>query len=189
MQSENELYSYFAYLGPFWFVGLMGGSRNRELRFHLNQGIVLFITEICGVVSVYCLNRLLSSFDGVLGIIGTWLGRLLWVGIIALFFWLSVTGMLNVAKDEKRPLPLIGGIKLLKSGAKKSSNSRKPSNPAKPSNSRKPSAASGKSSQSSKGSAKNSSAASRKTAPKGTSAKTNKPSGSKSAAGSKKPRR
>ena len=114
MQSENELYSYFAYLGPFWFVGLMGGSRNRELRFHLNQGIVLFITEICGIVSVYCLNRLLSSFDGVLGIIGTWLGRLLWVGIIALFFWLSVTGMLNVAKDEKRPLPLIGGIKLLK---------------------------------------------------------------------------
>lgn len=183
MQSENELYSYFAYLGPFWFVGLMGGSRNRELRFHLNQGIVLFITEICGVVSVYCLNRLLSSFDGVLGIIGTWLGRLLWVGIIALFFWLSVTGMLNVAKDEKRPLPLIGGIKLLKSGTKKSSSSRKPSN------SRKPSAASGKPSQSSKGSAKNSSAASRKTAPKGTSAKTNKPSGSKSAAGSKKPRR
>lgn len=125
MQSENELYSYFAYIGPFWFIGMMSGSRNRNLRFHLNQGLVLFITEVCAIVSVFCLGRLLGMFDGVMGIIGLWLGRLLWLGVIALFFWLSVSGMLNVARGEKRPLPFIGGIKLLKSTSQKSASSRK----------------------------------------------------------------
>lgn len=180
LQLEDELYSYFAYLGPFWFIGLMSGSRNRELRFHLNQGIVLFITEICGVVSVYCINRLLGSLDGILGIIALWLGRLLWLGIIALFFWLSVTGMLNVAKAEKRPLPLIGGIKLLKA-TRKSSNSRKPSSSGTPTNA-------GKASNSGKKPTQSKASNQHKPAGTGKASTTRKPSGSKNAAGSKKPR-
>jgi len=174
IQSENELYSYFAYLGPFWFIGLLSGSRNRELRFHLNQGIVLFITEICAIVSVYCLNKLLGSFDGILGIITLWLGRLLWAGIVVLFFLLSVKGMLSVAKGEKRPLPVIGGIKLLKA-ARKSSNSRK-------------SSSSGKSANAGKKSNSGKTSASHKPANKSKASPSHKPSGSKNAAGSKKPR-
>lgn len=138
MQSENELYSYFAYIGPFWFIGMTSGSRNRDLRFHLNQGLVLFITEICAVVSVFCINRLLGLVDGaVLSFITLWLGRLLWLATAAFFFWLSVTGMLNVAREEKRPLPFIGGIKLLDKTSKKNSSSRRASSPRTTSSSRK----------------------------------------------------
>lgn len=138
MQSENELYSYFAYIGPFWFIGMTSGSRNRDLRFHLNQGLVLFITEICAVVSVFCINGILDLIDGaILSVIALWLGRLLWLGTAALFFWLSVTGMLNVAREERRPLPFIGGIKLLDKSSKKSSSSRRSASSRSASSSRK----------------------------------------------------
>lgn len=109
--SDIECYCYFAYLGPFWFIGLAADrSRNPKLRFHLNQGLVLFIAELAIFLAVYFLSRLLALIPYA----GAVLSGLLWVAAVGFAFWLSVRGMLNVASDKKRRLPVIGGINLLR---------------------------------------------------------------------------
>ncbi len=108
--SDIECYCYFAYLGPFWFIGLLSDKKNNaKLRFHLNQGLVLFIVEVIAFVAVYFAGRLLSLIPYV----GSVLSWILWAAAVGCAFWLAVKGMLNVAADTKKRLPYIGNIDLL----------------------------------------------------------------------------
>jgi len=109
--SEIECFCYFAYLGPFWFIGLLSADRDDpKLRFHLNQGLVLFIAEVIAFVAVYFLGRLLALIPYVGGV----LAGLLWLAVVGCAFWLAVTGMLTVAADRKKRLPVIGQIQILR---------------------------------------------------------------------------
>lgn len=109
--SDIECYCYIAYLGPFWFIGLIADkTRDPKLRFHLNQGLVLFLAEVAAFVAAFFLGRLLSLVPYAGGI----LSGVLWVAAVGCAFWLSVRGMLNVASDRKRRLPLIGMVELLR---------------------------------------------------------------------------
>lgn len=111
-QEDIVFYCYFAYIGPFWFIGLLSGSRNRSLRFHVNQGMVLFIFEIIAIVLARAVSGLLKliTFAG----IGVWLSRLVWLAAAAGIIYLSARGMLNVAKNRRDPLPVIGGFRLIR---------------------------------------------------------------------------
>lgn len=109
--SEIECCCYFAYLGPFWFVGLFSsGKNNPKLRFHLNQGLVLFIAEVLAIIAVYFLGIPLRMIPYA----GVWLSRALWLAVIGCAFWLAVRGMLTVAADTKHRLPVIGKINILR---------------------------------------------------------------------------
>lgn len=109
--SEIECFCYFAYLGPFWFIGLLSDKRNHpKLRFHLNQGIVLFIAEVLAFIAVYFVGRLVSLIPYV-GVIISWA---LWLAVIGCAFWLAVKGMLVVAADTKHRLPVIGKFNILR---------------------------------------------------------------------------
>lgn len=109
--SEVDFYCYSAYLGPFWLIGLMSDKRrNKKLRFHLGQGITLFIFEIAAVVCAWFLGKALLLIP----VAGSALRFVVWGLLFALAFWLSVKGMLNVAADTKTALPIIGRIRLFK---------------------------------------------------------------------------
>ncbi len=109
--SDIECYCYFAYLGPFWFIGLLSEKRdNPKLRFHLNQGLLLFIAEVIAIVAVYFLSMLVRLIPYAGGVISA----LLWLAVIGCAGWLAVKGMLTVASDTKHRLPYIGGFNLLK---------------------------------------------------------------------------
>ena len=109
--SDIECFCYFAYLGPFWFIGLMSDKRrNPKLRFHLNQGLVLFLAEVTAIIAVFFLNKLISLIPYV----GTALTWLTWLAVVAAAFWLAVKGMLTVAADTKHRLPFIGSINILR---------------------------------------------------------------------------
>lgn len=109
--SDVEFYCYFAYIGPFWFVGMMSDRRReRKLKFHLNQGLVLFLFEVAACILgalVWYLMRLIPTF-------GVYLCWALWLALFAMAFYLSVKGMMTVAADTKERLPVIGRIKLYK---------------------------------------------------------------------------
>jgi len=109
--SEIECYCYFAYLGPFWFVGLLSDKRyHKKLRFHLNQGLVLFIAEVIAFIAAFFIGKLLALIPYA----GTVLSWILWLGVLGCAFWLAVQGMLTVAADTKKRLPVIGNIELLR---------------------------------------------------------------------------
>ena len=109
--SDIECFCYFAYLGPFWFIGLLSDKKdNPKLRFHLNQGLVLFIAEVIAIIAVYFIGRLVSLIPYVGGVISA----LLWLAVVGCAFWLAVKGMLTVAADTKHRLPYIGRLDILR---------------------------------------------------------------------------
>lgn len=105
-QTDNtKLYSILAYIGILFVVGLIADPNNHKVRFHINQGIVLFIFEI--VVSIVLSVFAFIPFLGLLFLFISWIA---WIAYLAL----AITGIVNVTKDEQKPLPIIGGITILK---------------------------------------------------------------------------
>ena len=82
---SKKVTSILAYISLlFWLIAFLAGDKEGA-KFHLNQGLVL----------------------GIAGLICGWI-----LSIVVLVF--AIMGIVSAAKDEEKPLPLIGGIKILK---------------------------------------------------------------------------
>lgn len=94
--SNAKLYGILAYIGILWLVGMFVQPEKDDpfVRFHVNQGIVLFIAAV--------LVNFLATIWGIFGILD--------IGVFVLF----ILGIVNVCRGECKPLPLIGGFVLYK---------------------------------------------------------------------------
>ena len=87
----TKLYAVLAYLGIFFIIPLFMCKDSEFVRFHTNQGIVLFIASvICAAVPI--------------------IGWIASIGILVLM----VVGIINVSNNEMKELPLIGKFRILK---------------------------------------------------------------------------
>ena len=106
---QNQQKKGMAVLSYFGFLVLIPLFTARDddfSRYHINQGMILFIIDI--VVSV--LNNTLAKMGGVLGTSVS-----IADAIIALMaFVFAIIGIVHAAKGEKKPLPLIGKINIIK---------------------------------------------------------------------------
>ena len=87
---------------------VMGGSS--FVKYHANQGLVKFIVDlILGAIIALCCTVL-----RIIPLIGGWLGGVIGgiFGLIMLIY--IIIGILHVVNSETKPLPIIGGITLLK---------------------------------------------------------------------------
>ena len=98
----NKLLAAISYIGILFLVPLLAAKDDAFARYHANQGLVLFIANIAAAIAGFILG-----FIPVIGIIVAWIIR------IALFV-LMILGIINALKGEMKPLPLIGGIEILK---------------------------------------------------------------------------
>lgn len=99
-----------AYFGILVLIPLLTAKQDPFARYHTNQGLVLFLVSVISSVLSNVLTTLLIdiSSTAVLIISGIF-------GILALvWFVFSIIGIVHAAKGQTKPLPLIGGIKLLK---------------------------------------------------------------------------
>lgn len=107
--SNDKVYGILAYLGILVLVPLLAG-KSQFARFHANQGLVLFIADIILGVLIGITTGVLS----LLGIVGLVLGSIV-SGVLGLcIFVMVIMGIINAANGEMKPLPVIGGIKLIK---------------------------------------------------------------------------
>ncbi|MBR4110888.1 MAG: hypothetical protein IKK43_04300 [Clostridia bacterium] len=98
---DKKVAGILSYIGPLFLVPLIVVKDDADVKFHVNQGLVLFLFEvIIGIV---------GGILGAIPLIGGLAGLL---GIIP--FVLAVLGIVNVCKDETKPLPVIGGITIIK---------------------------------------------------------------------------
>lgn len=107
MDSNDKVFGILSYIGILWIVGLAAG-KTPFAKFHANQGLVLFLAEIVigiagGILSVI-------PFIGFIGFIGAIVSGL---GSLASLV-LMILGIVNVAQGEMKPLPVIGGITIIK---------------------------------------------------------------------------
>ena len=87
------------YLGILCLLGLFIEKDNEDVKFHTNQGLILFILEVLvGAVG--------GAISFLLGFIGTTIVSLL--GVFCLV--LAILGIVNAVNGRRVPLPVIGGL-------------------------------------------------------------------------------
>ncbi len=91
--------AYFLFFVPM----LTGDLKDPFVKFHTNQALVLFIVDVVA----WILGIVFSAVT--LGL-GALLMPLIWLFIFVLW----IMGIINAAKGVMKPLPLIGGITILK---------------------------------------------------------------------------
>lgn len=116
MKNDVKSFCYYSYVGPFWLIGLFSDVKKDEtLRFHMNQGAVLFIFELCAILVALLLDRL---FAGKVFEDNTLLGWLVTssIGLLACIaaVGMAMLGMFNVTRGRESELPLIGRIRVIK---------------------------------------------------------------------------
>ena len=90
---ENKLLAALCYLGPFFLLSWLMKPKSKFVRYHVNQGLVLFL---CWIV--------INIFDFIPFM---WLANIF--GVVCFF-----CGIANALKGRRKPLPLIGEITLIK---------------------------------------------------------------------------
>jgi len=98
MENNNKLYNILAYVGILFLVGLIAAPNEPDVKFHVNQGLVLCLLEIAlGIIAVIPVIGWVVGFAG---------------SIFCLV--LAIMGIISASKGEQKELPLIGKIKILK---------------------------------------------------------------------------
>ena len=98
MDSNSKTYNILAYIGILFLVGMISAPNDQDVKFNVNQGLVLFIIEVAaGIISL-------------IPIIGWIVGPIIGIGC----FVLSIMGIMNVVNGLQKELPIIGKIKILK---------------------------------------------------------------------------
>ena len=95
--NDNKILAALSYLSWLVLIPLLV-SKSRFVKFHANQGLILFIASfIVGVVAVIPILGWLVSFVG---------------GIVT--FVLAIIGIVNVVNGKAKQLPIIGKFTLIK---------------------------------------------------------------------------
>lgn len=83
----------------FWPAAKLSKAENKELlKFHLNQGFLVFILEILTIISTFVPQ------------VGLWL----FIALFGLTSYLIYKGITNVLKKEKEKLPIVGDFVFFK---------------------------------------------------------------------------
>ncbi len=104
----NKLLCVLSYLGIFCLIPLLSGNKSPYLRFHTNQGLVLFLSTI-----ILNMARALLAGLWIFGKIDTYLVSPIFTALNVLIFALTVIGIANVVRGKAAELPLIGKIRLI----------------------------------------------------------------------------
>ena len=115
--NNNKLFAVLAYLGILVLVPIFGAKNSKFARFHANQGIILFIIQICYLI----LKSIFSSIVSALAVNGVFVPYIITLIITLIFSLLSIAllvfsiiGIVNAARGQKKELPVIGNFTILK---------------------------------------------------------------------------
>ena len=100
---KNKVFGILAYI--IFFIPLIAAKDSPFAKYHANQGLALFLTMIVSLTALTILE-----FVPFVGFVFGLLHVLVYLG----FMVLVVLGIVNAAAGKCVPLPIIGGIKLIK---------------------------------------------------------------------------
>jgi len=91
-KKQTNIMALISYIGPLCLVPILTKDQDEFVKFHAKQGLVLFGLEVAASV--------IFSIIPILWAIG-WILSIAWLV-------LSILGIMNVVKDAKKELPIIG---------------------------------------------------------------------------------
>ena len=111
MDNVTKGLCYYCYIGPFWLLGLFSAKKkDPSLRFHINQGVVLFAFEMFAVLLCTVATRVFLNFPVVGWVVEAVIAILAMIASICFALW----GMFKVTRERKGRLPVIGKINIIK---------------------------------------------------------------------------
>ena len=108
--SNDTLMGVLAYIGILCLIPLLAAKDSEFAQFHAKQGLNLFLLEVGVAVLSWVLGFM--SIVGGLAFLGL-MTMAIWLVQIG-FFVLSIIGIVNALNGKKEPLPIIGGIHIVK---------------------------------------------------------------------------
>ena len=104
-----------AYFGILFLIPLFAAKKDPFARYHTNQGLVLFIFMVIFNVLSNVLTSILIEISPMLVLIVLVLIVSGVFGILTLLLCIfALIGIIRAAKGQMKPLPIIGGIRILK---------------------------------------------------------------------------
>lgn len=106
---KNKGMALLSYIGILFIIPLLAAKDSKFAKFHVNQGIVLFIAELVCSIAVWIVSAILRFIP----VVRTFLPAVLitLVSLAALAF--MIIGILNAVNGRAKELPLIGSLKIL----------------------------------------------------------------------------
>jgi uncharacterized membrane protein len=95
---KNKVMGIIAYI--IFFIPLLAAKESKFAMYHANQGLVLFLLGVA-----------VSIVGSIIPVLGWFI--ILPIGSL-LVFVLAILGIINAAKGEMKPLPVIGKISIIK---------------------------------------------------------------------------
>ncbi len=107
---NNKVMGILAYLGILVLVPIFAAKDSPFARYHANQGLVLAIIEVAYVIVI---SILIAVFSAISWRLAATMGTVFWLLWLA-FLPPIIIGIINAAAGNMKPLPVIGGIRILK---------------------------------------------------------------------------
>lgn len=115
---NSKLFNILSYIGILWLFGLLiNPEKNKpEVKFHVGQGIILSIVGFgLNIVSSIVTSILTAVFRySAIWFVSAILNSLIWIAVSGGLIALTIIGIINAAKGEQKPLPIIGGYAFYK---------------------------------------------------------------------------
>ncbi|MDE5994263.1 MAG: zinc-ribbon domain-containing protein [Oscillospiraceae bacterium] len=107
---NNKAMAAISYLGVLALIPLFAAKESPFARFHCNQGLILLIANVALAILKQVNSSLIYSISSILGgIVGIGFNS------VSICIWVfAMRGLIAALKGEKKELPLIGGLKILK---------------------------------------------------------------------------
>ncbi|MCH5266021.1 MAG: hypothetical protein J1F02_08990 [Lachnospiraceae bacterium] len=114
--SQNKVYGVLAYLGLLFLVPLFAAKDSLYARFHTNQGLVLFLSEIILTIAGQIIGFVFRTIITVLtlGLLGWIIPTIINFAVSVVCLVYTILGIVNACSGEPKKLPIIGNITLLK---------------------------------------------------------------------------
>jgi uncharacterized membrane protein len=112
---DNKMMGILAYI--IFLIPLLAGPKDSKfLKYHTNQGLVLFIFTIAWVIIERILSSIMVAIFFRITFLWALISIVLWVLSLVTYVFavLAIIGIINAANGTKKPLPVIGGIQILK---------------------------------------------------------------------------
>lgn len=107
--AANKVYGILSYIGILFIVPLLAAKESRFAKFHANQGLVAFLTQLILNAASGVVCAILNVLH--LGVVAAIVGPLVSLVTLAI----SVIGIIFVAQGKAKELPIIGKFHILDS--------------------------------------------------------------------------
>ena len=107
--SDSKIFNTLSYVGPLFIIGILAKPGDSDVRFHANQGLVLFLAEIVCSIAL-ALIGLILGFIPVLGVILTWIISL---AVAVIMLLVILYGIRNALAGNRKELPYIGHLEFI----------------------------------------------------------------------------